>query len=151
MVSFQTKQESMEVHVELLDEGTTTWRPTTAKSLGNGLFELQATQDYDPEEEAWAFLPGDIVRLEEMEFTDGRIGLVARHSDPNVVRINVESDDAFSIRTTNALSLGEGLYEILPTPHYDANKESWKFPPTSVVRLEEKEWPGGTFLVAVEI
>lgn len=52
------------VYVELLEEGTETWRGTEALDIGNGFYKLLLPPDYDPEDEMWAFLPGDIVRLE---------------------------------------------------------------------------------------
>jgi hypothetical protein len=50
------------VYVELLDEGTVTYRPVDAEPLGDGRFRLIATSDYDPEDETWGFLPGAVVR-----------------------------------------------------------------------------------------
>jgi hypothetical protein len=57
-----TKGKSIEMHVRLLDEGTEVSRPTRALDLGNGLFQIEATTDYDPELENWEFVPGSIVR-----------------------------------------------------------------------------------------
>ena len=142
------------VYVELLDEGTEVRRQTEAKELGDGLFELLPTPNYDPQNELWAFLPGEVVRLEEARSADGQLGLMVKHQNPGVVRINVESpNDVFALRTTNALSLGNGIYKVLPTPHYNPETENWKFPPGSVVALKEREWPSrelGTCLLAVE-
>lgn len=70
MVYIEGKPEQMasnirtviEIHVRLLDEGTDVFRPTRAVDLGEGRFEIQATDDYDPELERWEFVPGSIVR-----------------------------------------------------------------------------------------
>ncbi len=65
------------VYIELLEEGTDTWRPTQAEVLGNDLYKLLPTADYDPEDEVWKFLPGTIVRCEEKETDDGEVVLLA--------------------------------------------------------------------------
>jgi hypothetical protein len=59
-----TKEQSIEMHVRLLDEGTEVFQPTRALDLGDGLFQIEATVDYDPELESWEFVPGSIVRSE---------------------------------------------------------------------------------------
>jgi hypothetical protein len=53
------------VYVRLLNEGTDVSRPTEALDLGNGLFELLPTSDYDPENETWEFPPGSLVLCEK--------------------------------------------------------------------------------------
>jgi hypothetical protein len=50
------------VFVRLLEEGTEVSRPTEALELGNGLFKLLPTADYDPQAEVWEFPPGSIIR-----------------------------------------------------------------------------------------
>jgi hypothetical protein len=52
----------VQIYVNLLNEGTPCSRPTQALALGNGLFELLPTEDYDPDDEHWEFLPGSLVR-----------------------------------------------------------------------------------------
>ena len=52
----------VEIYVRLLQEGTACSRPTQSLVLGNGLFKLLATENYDPEDEHWEFLPGATVR-----------------------------------------------------------------------------------------
>jgi hypothetical protein len=37
-------------------------------------------------------------------------------------------------RPTEALDLGNGLFKILPTAHYNSENEKWEFLPGSVVR-----------------
>jgi hypothetical protein len=60
----------IEVHVRLLNEGTEVFRPARALKMGEGLFRLVASSDYDSEDETWEFLPGAVVR-------------VAMHGGPN--------------------------------------------------------------------
>lgn len=51
-----------EIYIFLPDEAVDTWRPTQAVPLGNDLYRILATDDYDPEYEVWEFLPGSVVR-----------------------------------------------------------------------------------------
>ena len=39
-----------------------------------------------------------------------------------------------TIRGTQAIPLGNDLYKLLPTPHYDPEDEIWEFLPGTVVR-----------------
>lgn len=50
------------IYVRLLDEGTECSRPTQAERVGNDLFKLLPTLDYNSEDEHWEFPPGSIVR-----------------------------------------------------------------------------------------
>jgi hypothetical protein len=59
------------VYVRLLDEGTDVYRPTQAEQLSKGVFKLYPTLDYDSEDEAWEFPPGQIVVCEEMNLHGG--------------------------------------------------------------------------------
>ena len=59
--------ESVEIYVQLLEEGTPTARPTQAIPLSNGLYKILPTPNYDPEDEIWEFLPGSIVRCETVK------------------------------------------------------------------------------------
>jgi hypothetical protein len=67
-----TKENSIvEIHVRLLEEGTDCSRPTLGIALGNGLFKLLPTNNYDEDDEHWEFLPGSIVRAREVRGVDG--------------------------------------------------------------------------------
>lgn len=55
------------MHVLLLDEGVATAKRVQAKDLGNGTYQILLPEDYDPEDEEWEFVPGDIVRCERVE------------------------------------------------------------------------------------
>jgi hypothetical protein len=57
----------MTIHVVLLGEGTWCARPTECIDLGNGLFRLLATPNYNPEDERWEFPPGSIVRCKTVQ------------------------------------------------------------------------------------
>jgi hypothetical protein len=59
------------VYVRLLDEGTEVCRPTQALDIGNGMFKVLPTPEYDPEHEQWEFPPGSIVRCEKRKDSSG--------------------------------------------------------------------------------
>lgn len=71
-------REKIEIYVRLLEEGTDVFRPTYALDLGNGLFRLEATRDYDPEKETWEFTPGSNVRGEFRQSESGRFLIAVR-------------------------------------------------------------------------
>lgn len=57
-------ENTVKIYINLLEEGTPTWRPTQAIPLSNGLYKILSTVDYNPEDEIWEFLPNSIVRCE---------------------------------------------------------------------------------------
>ncbi|MCW5625559.1 MAG: hypothetical protein KIT73_12675 [Burkholderiales bacterium] len=65
---------SIWVYVALLDEGTECWRPVQAEHLAENTYRLSGRI---PDEEVWAFQPGDEVLCREHVFADGKRGLVA--------------------------------------------------------------------------
>jgi hypothetical protein len=141
----------VDVYVDLLDEGSPTCHGTTAQALGNGFYKLLPIDGYDPEDELWAFLPGDIVRLERHKSRGRKAIMMVRHPDPNVIAINVEQEGPLWIKDTNARHLGGGIYEVMATPQYDPANEKWNFPPGTKVRLKKQLLKGGfSFLLATE-
>jgi hypothetical protein len=50
---------------------------------------------------------------------------------------------------TEALDLGNGLLELLPTPDDDTEDETWEFRPGTVVRCEKRQGSSGEYLLAV--
>jgi hypothetical protein len=64
------------IYIQLLNEGTTVYRPALGEILGNGIYKILATENYDPEDEEWEFLPGSIVKCENKKLERG-IFLVA--------------------------------------------------------------------------
>lgn len=56
-----------------------------------------------------------------------------------------------TIRATQAIDLGSGLYKVLPTPWYDPEDETWAYLPGSVVRCEMKrDYEGENILQAAQ-
>ena len=68
-------EDEVTILVELVDEGTRCWRPVRASQLGGGMFRIAGEQSV-PENERWAYGPGEIVWCEERAFSDGSRGLV---------------------------------------------------------------------------
>jgi hypothetical protein len=60
-----------EIYVYLLDEGTDVWRPTKGQRVGDFIYRLLSTENYDPEIEEWEFPPGSIVRCEYQDLSGG--------------------------------------------------------------------------------
>lgn len=52
------------IYIRLLDEGVDTWRPTHGERIRGNVFKVLPTDDYDPEDEEWEFVPGSIVQCE---------------------------------------------------------------------------------------
>jgi hypothetical protein len=69
--------QQVEVFVTLLEEGTDTIRPTKATVIRDGVYQLLASTDYDPEDEIWEFLPGTVVECKETYTDTGRPILLA--------------------------------------------------------------------------
>jgi hypothetical protein len=67
---------TVEIYINLLNDGALRTRATQAVTLGNGLYELLAEEGYDPDVEHWEFRPGTIVRGKE-ERRDGEPYLLA--------------------------------------------------------------------------
>lgn len=65
------------IYVPLLNEGTSVIRPTQGVQLGENLYRVLPTQDYDPNDEEWEFPPGSVVEC-LVESRDGQEILVAR-------------------------------------------------------------------------
>ena len=65
------------IYVPLLGEGVPVLRPTEAIMRRDGVYEVLATPDYDPEDEVWEFPPGTLVCC-QWEERGGEKILVAR-------------------------------------------------------------------------
>ena len=71
------KLERVDIWIPLLNEGTIASRPTKAEKVGDGLYRVLATPDYDPQDEEWAYPPGSIVRCTLTTADDGEAYLLA--------------------------------------------------------------------------
>lgn len=70
-VSSTENDASVVVYVRLLDEGVAAWRPVRALRKGSNVVMLQSTDDHDPEDEVWEFVPGQLVADEERRLDGG--------------------------------------------------------------------------------
>ena len=68
-----------------------------------------------------------------------------------IVEIYIElfEDGSAAYRPTQAIYLGNGKYQVLPTPNYDTDDEIWEFPPGTVIKCEEDLYQGKKYLRAV--
>ena len=64
------------IYIRLLDEGTEVFRPTAAEPLGQTLFKVLPTPNYETQDETWEFVPGSVVECEKRKL-DGDEVLVA--------------------------------------------------------------------------
>lgn len=71
------KTETHSVYVSLLNEGTDVWRPVSAIRVAADTYVLLRPSDYDPEDEDWEFLPGEVVVCEVREMKSQRRRIVA--------------------------------------------------------------------------
>lgn len=62
------------IYVELLEEGTSCWRPVEADYLGRDLYRICGEK---PDGEVWAYSVGDVVRCRVKPFQSGGQELVA--------------------------------------------------------------------------
>jgi hypothetical protein len=65
------------VHVPLVNEGTDVYRPVPAVDIGSGRYVLLRPDQYDPDDEEWMFLPGDVVTCEKSNRDDVRLLIAA--------------------------------------------------------------------------
>lgn len=66
-----------EIYIKLLDEGVEVYRPTKGEEIGQNIFKVLPTDDYDPDDETWEFLPNSKVKC-IIEERDGRSILIAK-------------------------------------------------------------------------
>ncbi len=71
------------VHVQLLDEGTTCYRPVHATPVDDGIFTLGAAAFASADDETWEFPPGSIVRCVWRTFQSGTGWLAVERVSPH--------------------------------------------------------------------
>ena len=59
-------ESSQTVYVQLLNEGTSAWRPADARFIKDDIYELLSNMHYDPKDEEWEFVPGTLVHCEQI-------------------------------------------------------------------------------------
>ncbi len=57
------EEDIVEIYVRLLEEGgTEVFRPTKAIHIQDNTYRILPTENYDPDDEIWEFLPGVVVQ-----------------------------------------------------------------------------------------
>lgn len=69
---------TVKIYIRLRQEGIECSRPTQALDLGDGLFKVLPTPDYDPEDEVWEFPPDSIVRSQVQRSNGGEFLLAIK-------------------------------------------------------------------------
>lgn len=65
------------------------------------------------------------------------------------VYVSLREEGTDTIRKTQAINLGKGLYKLLPTPWYDPEDEVWEFLPDTIVRIKKaNDFHGDEVLLA---
>jgi hypothetical protein len=64
------------------------------------------------------------------------------------IYVNLLNEGTPCARPTQALTLGNGLFELLPAEGYDPDVEDWEFRPGSIVRGKEERRDGEPYLLA---
>ena len=72
--------ERVAVYVELLDEGTQCWRPTSAVKVSGNVFVL-TNENHDPDTEKWSVLPGSLITIEQQQTTNGSFGVAIKYDE----------------------------------------------------------------------
>lgn len=67
---------SITIYIKLLDEGVDVYRPVDAICLSDGCYQLKGFDIFDPEDEHWEYLPGNVVKATTKEF-NGKSILIA--------------------------------------------------------------------------
>lgn len=144
------------IYIQLLEEGTPCARPTQAIPLGNDLYKLLPTADYDPEDEFWDYLPGAVVRCEynaKNWLTPCIIAIeqIEPPAEPARIYLKWLTKLGYILKSREAISLGRNTFKLLPPSNTPPEEGTWEFPVGSVVRCESHagKWGIGG-LVAVE-
>jgi hypothetical protein len=79
----------MVVYVQLLNEGSPTYRPTEGEEAGPDVVRLLPTPNYDPDDETWEFEPGVLVRVAPMKLPSGEVPVALAPLDEQQHRCRV--------------------------------------------------------------
>ena len=71
---------SVDLYVELLDEGTTVYRPAKAYRL-NEKFLVLSNENHAPETELWSVLPGTLITVEQKQTANGSIEVAQKYDE----------------------------------------------------------------------
>lgn len=102
------------IYIPLLGEGTPVWKPVVAERLLDGTFRILGEM---PDDEEWAFKPGELVVVRQHVFSDGKSGLVAdRLAIEACIRVELTPDELRIIcNALNEVCNGAGLGDEFET------------------------------------
>lgn len=66
------------------------------------------------------------------------------------IYVQLLGDEEGTLRPTQAVSLGNNLYRVLPIPNYETADEEWEFAPGTIVRCEPRLYREQDYLFAIE-
>lgn len=152
------------IYIPLLEEGTPTMRGTEYISLGQDLYKILATSNYDPLDEVWEFLPDSVVKGRKTKGYKGNDILIATDlvSPPenlptimeNSAEVYVPSQkgDNPKLIPTQSEHISNDIYRLLPIASFDPKLDNWPFLPSSAVRcIKTTSDKGENILVAKEL
>ncbi|NBX66572.1 MAG: hypothetical protein EBQ96_06205 [Proteobacteria bacterium] len=141
-----TNKTTVKIYVALLEEGTPTYKETSAEVIGDGLYKLLPSANYDPEDEIWGFVPGTIVRGVNKAFESGdalaavrvpvpRVEILRHYPDKKTASIEVpfRVGSKVGTKTVEALDLKNGFYKLLPNEFGSMDGLEFEFECGSVV------------------
>jgi hypothetical protein len=70
-------------------------------------------------------------------------------TEPITVYVQLLNEGTFVSRETKALSMGDGLYKILPVADCDPEDEEWEFKPGEIVKIKKHRTSDGFYLLAI--
>ena len=148
----------VKIHLRLLPFDPPKTKETCALSLGDGTYEVLVPKKGDLAIEHWEFSPGSVVRCRYADISGKSVFLASEYvgrrvemASPPVIYVSLLEEGTATMRPTEAIIVGEGLYKLLPTKDYDPEDEIWEFLPGTVVRCKEvKSAYKGFVLLAYE-
>jgi hypothetical protein len=104
------------IHVRLLDEGTSVWRPTKGRKVRGMTFEVLPTPNYDRDDESWEFLPGMLVEARHQRH-GGEVLLEAWRRAPTYDRDETTDLAEWVARQVGASFRRTGGLRLIPHEH----------------------------------
>ena len=100
------------IYMPLANEGTSVWRPVSAKVLSPAVFEVEASE---PEDENWLYKTGQNVLVEQRVFSDGKCGFAVTGQAPSLPVWLTSQEVAIVQNALNAICNGIALGDEFET------------------------------------
>ncbi len=143
------KFKAMEKVYVYLEEDDWCYRPTQAKRIAGDIFELLPTDDYDPEDEVWRFVPGSYVRcayvtkenatdygMQESSF-ERKESIIIAHTlfeFQSVDEVFVSFADRTGFPPIPAKHIKDNIFELQDSEYTPYEDDEWVFKPGDIVR-----------------